>query len=841
MKKLKKTTKYSTENKTAEIIDSSETDIISVGRLESREISHEMSEAYLVYAMSVIVSRALPDVRDGLKPVHRRILYSMWQVGLRANARFKKCATVVGEVLGKYHPHGDLAVYDSLVHMAQDFKLRYPLINGQGNFGSLDGDSAAAYRYTESKLKPIAEEMLVDLEKNTVDFRPNFDETHQEPAVLPAKIPNLLLNGTLGIAVGMATNIPPHNLSEVCDATTCLIENPEATIDDLLVFIKGPDFPTGGIIYDWNEIKQAYATGRGGIVMRAKTEITEDKKGNFRIIVHEIPFQVNKATLLEKIAELVRDKKIEGIRDLWDESTKDGVRIIIELKKDAFPKKVLNRLFQLTQLQETFHVNMLALVDGIQPRVLNIKTIIEEYLKHRFVVIRRRTQFELDRARDRAHILEGLRIALLQIDKVIETIKKSEDKEEARLNLMKKFKLSELQAVAILEMRLQQLASLERLKIEQEWEEKQKLIAELEMILKSEKKMRAIVKKEVEEIKEQYGDERRTEVIKQGIKNFSMEDLIPDVPTVIMITQGGYIKRVSPDTFRTQTRGGKGVMGLTTKEEDGVEQMFSTTTHRDILFFTNRGRVFKTKTYDIPEAARTAKGQALVNFLNLAPGEAVTANLSFTGSDSFKYLFFVTSKGTVKKTAIEEFENIRQNGLIAIKLNDGDNLEWVRPTSGKDEISLVTAAGQSIRFSEDVVRHMGRSAAGVRGIRLKGSDNVVGMDIITSEMAKRKEQPQLMVIMENGLGKRTPIDEYKVQGRGGSGIRTAHVSAKTGKVISARIVEADDKRDLMVISTGGQVIRMSVNSVSVLGRDTQGVRVMRFKEEKDKVASVTVV
>jgi len=840
MARIKKTSKHQpNKNEDGEIVPLSDTALI--GRLELRDISHEMSDAYLDYAMSVIVSRALPDVRDGLKPVHRRILYSMWQVGLRANSRFKKCATVVGEVLGKYHPHGDLAVYDSLVHMAQDFKLRYPLINGQGNFGSLDGDSAAAYRYTESKLKSIAEEMLVDIEKNTVDFKPTFDATHEEPTVLPARLPNLLLNGTLGIAVGMATNIPPHNLTEVCEATEHLIENPEATIDDLLQFVKGPDFPTGGIIYDWNEIKQAYATGKGGIMTRAKTEISEDKKGNFRIIVHEIPFQVNKATLLEKIAELVRDKKIEGIRDLWDESTSDGVRIIIELKKDAFPKKVLNRLYQLTQLQETFHVNMLALVDGIQPRVLNLKSIIEEFLKHRLVVIRRRTQYDLDRAKDRAHILEGLRIALLNIDKIIETIKKSKDKDEARENLMKKFKLSELQATAILEMRLQQLANLERLRIEQEWEEKQKLIAELESILKSEKKLRGIVKTEVTEIKEQYGDDRRTEVVKQGIKAFAMEDLIPDVPTVVMITRGGYIKRVSPDAFRTQERGGKGVMGLTTKEEDEVEQMFSTTTHRDILFFTNRGRVFKTKTYDIPEAARTSKGQALVNFLNLAPGESVTSYLSFTGSDAYKYLFFVTSKGTVKKTSIEEFETIRQNGLIAIKLNDGDNLEWVKPTSGKDDISLVTAAGQSIRFEEDAVRPMGRSAAGVRGIRLKGSDVVIGMDVINAEMAKRKDQAQLMVIMENGLGKRTPIDEYKTQGRGGSGIRTAHVSAKTGKVISARIVDANDPRDLMVISTGGQVIRISVKSVSVLGRDTQGVRVMRFKEEKDKVASVAVV
>ncbi len=602
-------------------------DEIAVGRLEPRDISDEMRDAYLDYAMSVIVSRALPDVRDGLKPVHRRILYSMWMTGLRAGARFKKCATVVGDVLAKYHPHGDMAVYDSLVRMAQDFSMRYPLVKGQGNFGSLDGDSAAAYRYTESKLEGIAEELLSDIEKQTVDFRPNFDGAHEEPIVLPSKFPNLLLNGTLGIAVGMATNIPPHNLSEVCAAAMHLIDHPDASVEDLMAFVKGPDFPTGGLVYNVNDIKQAYATGKGGIVMRAKTEIVEEKNGSFRILVHEIPYQVNKATLLEKIATLVREKKVEGIKDLWDESTKDGVRIVVELKRDAFPKKVLNRLFQMTQLQETFHVNMLALVDGLQPRILNLKMMLEEYLKHRVVVVRRRTQFDLDRAKERAHILEGLRIALLHIDKVIETIKKSKDKDEARGNLMKRFKLSELQSVAILEMRLQQLANLERLKIEQEYEEKMKLIRELEAILKSEKKLQSVVRGEVEEIGEKFGDERRTAIVKQGVKDFSMEDIIPDVSTVVMITRGGYIKRVSPDAFRTQERGGKGVMGLTTKEEDEVEDIFSTSTHRDLLFFTSRGRVFKLKTYDVPEASRTAKGSALGNFLNLSPGEKESSNL----------------------------------------------------------------------------------------------------------------------------------------------------------------------------------------------------------------------
>jgi DNA gyrase subunit A len=814
---------------------------VGVGKLEPRDISDEMRDAYLDYAMSVIVSRALPDVRDGLKPVHRRILYSMWSTGLRANARFKKCATVVGDVLAKYHPHGDMAVYESLVHLAQGFKTRYPLVKGQGNFGSLDGDSAAAYRYTESKLEGMAEELLMDLEKNTVPFRPNFDGAHEEPAVLPAKFPNLLLNGTLGIAVGMATSIPPHNLSEVCDAVIHLIDRPDASIDELMQFVKAPDFPTGGLVYNVNDIKQAYATGKGGIVTRAKTEIVEDQKGNFRILVHEIPYQVNKATLLEKIAMLVREKKIEGIKDLWDESTKDGVRIVVELKRDAFPKKVLNRLFQLTQLQDTFHVNMLALVDGIQPRILNLKMMLEEYLKHRYDVVRRRTQFDLDRARERAHILEGLKIALLHIDTVIETIKKSKDRDDARNNLTKRFTLSERQAAAILEMRLSQLANLERLKIEQEYKEKMNLIAELEAILKSAKKLEGMVKDEVMALKKTYGDERRTAIVKQGVKDFSMEDIVPDVATVVMITRGGYMKRVAPDAFRTQERGGKGVVGLTTKEEDEVEDLFSTTTHRDLLFFTSRGRVFKLKTYDVPEAGRTAKGTALVNFLNLAPGEKVSATLSLSRDDGKTYVVMITNKGTIKKTVIEEYENIRQSGLIAIKLKDGDNLEWVKPTTGSDDIMLVTAGGQAIRFAEKNVRPMGRVASGVRGIRLKGNDEVVGMDVIEAAAKKGKAKPHLLVVMEHGFGKRTPIDEYKLQGRGGSGIKTANITKKTGTVVAARLLEAEDTRDLLVMSVGGQVIRTRLSSVSVLGRATQGVRIMRFKEEDDKVASTAIV
>lgn len=809
--------------------------------IRNQSLVDEMQTAYLDYAMSVIVGRALPDVRDGLKPVHRRILYSMWQTGLRSSAKFKKCATVVGDVLGKYHPHGDSAVYDSLVRMAQDFSLRYPLVRGQGNFGSLDGDAAAAYRYTESKLEQISEELLLDIEKGTVDFMPNFDGTHKEPRVLPAKLPNLLINGTVGIAVGMASNIPPHNLGEVCDGVLHLIKNKDASIDDLSDIIKGPDFPTGGIVYNAKDMKQAFATGRGGVVVRAKTDIVEDKKGGFRIIVSEIPYQVNKSNLLMRIAEHVRDKKIEGIRDLRDESSKGEVRIVIELKKEAYPKKVLNRLFQTTQLQETVHYNMVALVDGIQPRVLNIKSILEEFIKHRREVVRRRTEFDLARARERAHILEGLRIAILKIDQVIETIKKSKDKDEARENLIKKFKLSEAQSVAILEMRLQQLANLETLRVEQEYDEKMKLIKELEAILASEKRMLAVIAEEVSTLKEKYADPRRTEIIKHGIKEFSIEDVVPDTATVVMITRAGYIKRIDPETFKSQKRGGKGVSGLTTKDEDIVDQVFSTTTHKDMLFFTTRGRVFKLKAYDVPEASRIAKGQALVNFLQLAPGETVSATYSSDDIGTSKYLLMVTSKGTVKKTELTDFDNIRRSGLIAINLKDGDNLQWVRPTSGNDHVVLVTSNGQAIRFEEDKVREMGRTASGVRGIKLKGQDQVVGMDILGKTEAKKHGQLELFVVMSHGYGKRTDLTEYKVQGRGGSGIKTANITKKTGVIVSASVVRHDDDRDVFVVTEAGQVLRSSLSSVSVLGRATQGVRIMRFKKEGDTVASITLI
>ncbi len=814
---------------------------VLAARVIDRPLVEEMEQSYLDYAMSVIVARALPDVRDGLKPVHRRILYAMWTLGLRSGSKFRKSATVVGEVLGKYHPHGDAAVYDSMVRMAQDFAMRYPLVNGQGNFGSLDGDSPAAMRYTEVKLQSIAEEMLYDLEKETVDFIPNYDGSHKEPVVLPAKLPNLLLNGSMGIAVGMATSIPPHNLNEVVDAIVHVIDNPEATVDDLLEFIKGPDFPTGGIIFNQEDIRTAYATGKGRIVMRGRAEIVEEKAGKFFIVITEIPYQVNKASLLEKIADLVKDKRIEGIKDLRDESDKEGVRIVIELKKDAYPKKILNQLYKYTQLQDAFHVNMLALVDGIQPRVLTLKGVIDEYIKHRREIVVRRATYDLNKAKDRAHILEGLVMALEDIDKIINTIKKSKDKDDAKVNLIKRFKLTERQAVAILEMKLQQLANLERLKVEEELKEKRRIIKELTALLKSEKKILQVVKDEILELKEKYGDERRTQVVPHAVDKFSQEDLIPNEPMVVTVTRDGYIKRLPPDTFKTQSRGGKGVIGLTTKEEDVVEHLFTTTTHADLLFFTSRGRVFQLKGYDLPAGSRTSKGQAIVNFLQLAPGERISAVLSLTEARAeFKYLVMVTSGGVIKKVNFSEFDNVRRSGLIAIKLKNGDNLEWVKPSSGSDDIILVTANGQAIRFKEKGVRPMGRSAAGVRGIRLKKDDQVVGMDLVYG--GKPAKDEQLLVVMENGFAKRTKLSEFKVQGRGGSGIRAAKITSKTGQAIAAFIVsDKSEQEDIIVISTKGQVIRLPLKSIPVIGRATQGVRVMRFKQEGDKVANVTFV
>ncbi len=812
----------------------------ALGQIQPRRIVDEMEESYLDYAMSVIVARALPDVRDGLKPVHRRILYAMWDIGLRPGSKYRKSATVVGEVLGKYHPHGDVAVYDTLVRLAQHFAMRYPLVDGQGNFGSVDGDSAAAMRYTEARLARISSELLTDIEKATVDFLPNYDGSHQEPKVLPAALPNLLLNGTVGIAVGMATSIPPHNLTELIDGVVHLIDHPDATVEDLMEFVKGPDFPTGGLLYDIDALKQAYATGRGSVVTRAKTEIVEESNGAFRILVTELPYQVNKAQLLKDIAELVQEKRIDGIRDLRDESDKDGIRVVIELKKDAYPKKVLNRLFQLSQLQTAFHFNMLALVDGIQPRILTLKAFLEEYLKHRKEVVRRRTEFDLDVAKKRVHILEGLRIALSHLDAVIATIKKSKDREEAKVNLMKRFKLSELQAVAILEMKLSQLANLERQKIEDEYKEKMKLIAELESILKSAKKLLGIIKDELAALKDRFGDERKTTIIPQAVGSFTQEDLIPNEATIVMLTRDGYIKRVAPDAFKTQSRGGKGVIGLTTKEEDLVQQFFSTMTHADLLFFTTTGRAFQLKAYDVPVASRTAKGQAIVNFLQLRAGERISDVISVDDLKNFKYLVMVTRQGLVKKVDIEQFTSVRRSGLIAIKLNDGDGLEWTRPSTGQDDIIIVSTNGQSIRFKEAGVRPMGRNAAGVRGIRLKKGDTLAGMDVIPEGKSLANEE--LLVVMSKGYGKRTPLKLYKVQGRGGSGIRTAHVTTKTGEIVAAFIVNAKlEQNDVICMSAKGQVIRLPLKTVSVLGRDTQGVRIMRLSEETDTVASVTFV
>ncbi len=811
-----------------------------IGKIINAPIVGEMQRSYLEYAMSVIISRALPDVRDGLKPVHRRILYAMWDIGLRHNNKYRKSAHVVGEVMAKYHPHGDSSIYEAMVRMAQEFSMRHMLVDGQGNFGSMDGDSAAAMRYTEARLRSIAEEMLFDIEKNTVSFIPTYDGSHNEPTVLPSKLPNLLLNGTMGIAVGMATSIPPHNLSELCDGIAQLIENPETSIEDLCDIIKGPDFPTGGIIYNKKDIFAACATGKGGVVVRAKAEIQEAKKsGMFQIVVTEVPYQVNKAEMIEKIANLVQEKKMEGIRDLRDESNKDGVRVVIELKKDAYPQKVLNQLYKQTDLQTTFHYNSLALVDGIQPRILNIKSILEEFIKHRQVVIRRRTEFDLEKAKDREHILEGLSMALDKIDLIIKLIRASKDKDEAKINLIAKFKFSDRQATAILEMKLQQLANLERQKIEDELKEKRAIIKELESILASQKKILGIVKSETAEIKERFGEERRTKIVAHGVKEFTTEDLIPNEPTIVMVTTDGYIKRLPPDTFHQQSRGGKGVIGVNTKEEESVQNLLSTNTHDNILFFTNRGRVFQLMAYDIPQASRTAKGQALVNFLQLAPNEKVTALLGMNDLTNIKYLVMVTTRGNIKKCALEDFANVRRSGLIALKLKADDNLEWVKPTTGNDEVMIATKQGQAIHFKEKDVREMGRTAGGVRGMRLKGTDEVIGMDVVDP----KNKSLEFLTVGENGVGKRTELEEYKVQGRGGSGIKTAEITAKTGNLTFAKVVDAvlEQDKDLLIMSAKGQVIRLPFKSISSSGRATQGVRLMRFKEDGDKVVSVTML
>jgi DNA gyrase subunit A len=807
------------------------------GKIEPREIVQEMQESFLSYAMSVIIDRALPDVRDGLKPVHRRILYAMHEMGLRPSAKYRKSATVVGYVLGKYHPHGDSAAYESMVRMAQSFSLRYPLVDGQGNFGSIDGDSAAAYRYTEAKLAPVAEQLLADIEKETVDFRDNFDGSAQEPTVLPTRIPNLLINGSYGIAVGMATNILPHNLTEVLGGLMHLIDNPDSGVDDLMQFIKGPDFPTGGTIYNEKDIKNVYATGRGPIIMRAKTEITESEKRGFQIIVSEIPYQVNKAELIIKIADLVKDKKVDGIRDIRDESDKDNaVRIVVDLKADAFPRKVLNQLFKYTELQKTFHTNTLALVDGIQPQILDLKLMLQKFLEHRQVIVKRRTQYDLRKAEGRAHILEGLKKALDHIDEIIKLIKKSESKDDAFRNLIKQFKFSEKQATAILEMRLQALAGLERKKIEDELKEKMLLIAFLKDLLAHPKKILALIKKEFEEIKEKYGDERKTNIIKSALKEIGEEELIPEEESLFLMTYGGYIKRMPTDTLKAQKRGGKGLTGMATKEEDAVNHFFVANTHDNLMFFTNSGKVFQIKGYEVPESSRQAKGKAVVNFLQIAPQDRVTAIIPVAKKAESKYLVMTTANGIIKKVAIDSFVQVRRNGMVAIKLKKDDELKWVKTSSGSDEIMLVTSDGSAIRFKEKDIRPMGRGAAGVIGMRLDAGAKIVGAEVLSSGADGKKAK--LLVVMSKGYGKRTDLSSYKVQNRSGKGILTAKITAKTGDIVSAHITN-DEETEIIAVSRKGQVIRTEVASISILGRATQGVRIMKM-ESGDAVASVVV-
>lgn len=805
----------------------------AIGNVEPRDINEEMQTSYLSYAMSVIVARALPDVRDGMKPVHRRILYAMNNLGLRAGTKYKKSAFVVGEVLGKYHPHGDTAVYDTMVRMAQDFSLRYPLVDGQGNFGSIDGDNAAAMRYTEARMARISNEVLADIDKETVNFVPNYDGSLKEPEVLPSRLPNLLLNGSEGIAVGMATKIPPHNLSEIVDGIIHLIDNSDATVEDLMQHIKGPDFPTGGVIYDNGEIKTAYGTGKGGILMRAVAEIEEGKKNDFRIVVSEIPYQVNKANLIEKISELVRDKKIVGISDIRDESDrKHAVRIVIELKKDAYPNKILNQLYKMTQMQCSFYMNVIALVDKIHPQVLTLKMILEEFIKHRQEVVRRRSEYELRKVKERAHILEGLLIALGAIDEVIATIKKSATQDEARTNLMKKFKLSEIQANAILAMQLRTLAGLERKKIQDEYDELQKRIKYLEDLLASIEKMLGVIKDELLEIKEKYGDVRRTKIVRQAVGKFNEEDLIPNEQVVLTLTSGNYIKRVLSSAYRAQGRGGKGVLGMATKEEDVVEQMAEAQNHDNVLFFTNKGRVFQTKAYEIPVSSRTAKGQPIVNLLQLAPEENVTAFVTIQNMEDESFLFMATNKGVVKKTQVKAFANIRKTGIIAIGLDRDEELCWVKVTTGKDDIVMVTQDSQAMRFSERDVRPMGRSARGVRGMKLRKDDKVIGMDVVIPKS-------ELVVITENGFGKRTDIEQFTPHHRGGVGIKAGVVTAKTGKTVGIKTI-TDINDDLVVISKQGTIIRTPLKSVSRIGRATQGVRIMRLGDG-DMIASIASI
>lgn len=801
--------------------------------LELQSVEDVMEDSYLRYSMSVIVARALPDVRDGLKPVHRRILYSMEKNGWRAGSKYVKSARITGDVMGKYHPHGDIAIYDSMVRMAQDWSMRYVLVDGQGNFGSMDGDPPAAQRYTEARMARVGGELLSDLDKDTVDFRENYDGSEQEPSVLPAKLPNLLLNGQIGIAVGMATSIPPHNLTELVDAIVHLIDNPEATLDDLLEFVKGPDFPTGGIIFGKDSLKTAYATGRGGVVVRGVANIEErDKKGHHRIVISEVPYGLNKASLLEKIAELVKDKKITGISDLRDESARGVVKVVVDLKKDAYPKKVLNQLYKLTSLQTSFHFNVLALIDGIQPRVLGLIDILQEYIKHRQVVVRRRTLFELNKAEARAHILEGLSIALDHIDEVIKIIRASQTTDEAQENLIKRFKLSEIQAKAILAMQLRALAGLERKKIEDELNELKKLIAELKSILSDENRILKIIKEEVIELRDKYGDERRTKIIANELGKFSDEELIPDEQIVVTLTSANYIKRSPEAEYKKQGRGGKGRRGMTTREEDIIEHVVLASTHDYLLFFTNRGRVFRLKAYEVPTTGLNAKGVAIVNLLQLQPEEKVSSVIRVGRAEESGYLFMCTMRGVVKKTAYEQYKNVRGSGLIAINLDDGDELKWIKFSNGDSEVVISTSLGQAIRFHEKDVRPMGRVSRGVRGIRLRPNDSVIGMDLV-------KNDSSIFVISELGYGKRTKVAQFTAHARGGVGIRSAVVNNKTGKLVGVATL-TEQENEVIIISNQGQTIRLGLKNIPELGRATQGVRIMRINDG-DTVASLALV
>ena len=801
-------------------------------RVVSRSITDEMREAYLDYAMSVITSRALPDVRDGLKPVHRRILYTMHRMGLTASAKPRKSAAVVGDVLGKFHPHGDTAVYDALVKMAQDFSMRYPLIIGQGNFGSIDGDSAAAMRYTEAKMAKLSSEMLADLDKETVEWRPNYDGTQKEPDVLPAGVPNILLNGTLGIAVGMATNIPPHNLSEVVDATVHLIDNPEASTEDLLEFVQGPDFPTGAIAYNAKDMAHAYATGRGPVVVRGQAEITEDKKGNTIIVITSIPYRVNKSDLIVAIADLVRDKKLEGVRDIRDESTKD-IRVVIELKNNAQPQAVLNYLYRHTQLEEAFHYNMVVLVDGV-PETMPLSGMLEQFIGHRKEVVKRRTAFDLARAKEREHILLGLKKALDHIDAIIKTIKAAKDVPAAHAALMKGFKLSDRQSTAILEMRLSKLAGLERKKIEDELKEVQTLIEELESILSSAKKIMAVVKKELLAIKEKFGDERRTRIVKGGVKNMSEEDLIPDEAAMLTLTSSGYVKRTNPSEYRKQKRGGVGVVDLNTKDEDFVIRFLEASTHDHVLFFTDKGKVYQTRMYEIPEGKRATKGKSIMNVLPLANEERVTSIVAMPKDMKSKAeataFMLVTEKGVAKKVKAEQFVDVRKSGIIAMNLQKGDSLISVLPVMKGDTVMLATSGGQAIRFKESDIREMGRTAGGVRAMKIGSKGSIVGADVVRNE-----KESEFLVVSNMGYGKRTKVAEYKVQKRGGSGIKTANVTAKTGPVIAGRVI-TPEMEEIIVASQKGQVIRTELKQVPSLSRVTQGVRIMKLYEG-DKIAT----